>query len=492
METAYLYVRVSTDEQKRKGYSLAEQEERLLRHCEFNNIKIKDIVREDYSAKDFNRPEWKSLINKIKRNRHRQPENILFLKWDRFSRSVQYAYQMLGILRGLNVAAMAIDQPIDFDVPESIVMLAVYLSIPEAENHRRGLNTSDGMMRAKKMGRWPGKAPIGYVNLTALDGKKFIAPKQPEANHIKWSFQQLAKGRLTINQVWKMACANGFRCSKSNFWKLVRNPVYCGMVTIPACKDEGPRFIKGIHQPLITESLFHEVQELLNSRRKIVCKKEDLITSFPLRGFLTCPLCQGRITGSFSQGKRSKFGYYHCTRPRCRGRFRVEALNESYEKELKKMRLIPQVYELFGLVLEDENIYTNRRIQIDDRKAVLDRITKQQALMSRARNFYLNEKIDFEDFGRLKEEHNEISGYLDSQLRTITTKLLRGYMNTNAWPGGNLNILQAYKNMDIEEKRRIISLFSPSGIDPHTKTLAPLNFSKALSLIVDYCDAEGG
>ncbi len=30
MESAYLYVRVSTDEQKKTGYSLIEQEERLL------------------------------------------------------------------------------------------------------------------------------------------------------------------------------------------------------------------------------------------------------------------------------------------------------------------------------------------------------------------------------------------------------------------------------------------------------------------------------
>jgi len=76
METAYLYVRVSTDEQKRMGYSLAEQEDRLIQHCEVNNIKVRGIFREDFSAKDFNRPEWKKLINTIKRSKHRQPENI--------------------------------------------------------------------------------------------------------------------------------------------------------------------------------------------------------------------------------------------------------------------------------------------------------------------------------------------------------------------------------------------------------------------------------
>lgn len=78
------------------------------------------------------------LIKTLKSNRKRPAENILFIKWDRFSRNIEYAYQMLGILRGLNTKPFAIDQPIDFDIPESIVMLAVYLSMPEAKNNRRG------------------------------------------------------------------------------------------------------------------------------------------------------------------------------------------------------------------------------------------------------------------------------------------------------------------------------------------------------------------
>lgn len=76
---------------------------------------------------------------------------------------------------------MAIDQPIDLTIPESSVMLAVYLSVPEAENTRRALNTANGIRRAKQMGRYPNKAPLGYINLTGLDGKKIIPPRQPEA-----------------------------------------------------------------------------------------------------------------------------------------------------------------------------------------------------------------------------------------------------------------------------------------------------------------------
>ena len=224
IKSAYLYVRVSTDEQKRKGYSLPEQEDRLLRYCEQNHIAVKGIFREDFSAKDFNRPEWKKIINTLKKNKKNLSDSILFIKWDRFSRNIEYAYQMLGILRGLKTKAMAIDQPIDFDVPESIVMLAVYLSIPEAENSRRGKNASDGMRRSRKMGRWPGRAPMGYSNQSTQEGRKIIVPKFPEANLIKWAFEQFSKGTFSINQVRTMGCHKGLQCSNKNFGKYFEIP----------------------------------------------------------------------------------------------------------------------------------------------------------------------------------------------------------------------------------------------------------------------------
>ncbi len=87
MKTAYLYIRVSTDEQKRRGYSMPEQEDRLLKYCEYNNIKVKGIYREDFSAKTFNHPEWKKLMTVIKSKSLKENRHILFIKWDRFSRN---------------------------------------------------------------------------------------------------------------------------------------------------------------------------------------------------------------------------------------------------------------------------------------------------------------------------------------------------------------------------------------------------------------------
>lgn len=61
MKTADLYIRVSTDEQAEKGYSLRSQQEVLQKYCELNFIKIRDIFIEDYSAKTFKRPIWQNI-----------------------------------------------------------------------------------------------------------------------------------------------------------------------------------------------------------------------------------------------------------------------------------------------------------------------------------------------------------------------------------------------------------------------------------------------
>lgn len=488
MKSAYLYVRVSTDEQKRKGYSLPEQEDRLLRHCELNQIIVKGIFREDFSAKDFNRPEWKKLIKKLKSSRDQSPESILFIKWDRFSRSIEYAYQMLGILRGFNTTPMAIDQPIDFEVPESIVMLAVYLSIPEAENNRRGRNSSDGMRRSRKMGGWPGRAPMGYANQSTQEGRKIIIPKQPQAGLIKWAFEQFAKGTFSINQVRTMTCQKGLQCSKNNFWKILRNPVYCGIITVRATKDEELQYVKAVHEPIISEDLFRSVQLLLKSRRKQKETKFYTKFLFPLRGFIDCPFSGRRFTGSRSKGKIAKYRYYHCSTSRCKGRFRADTLEASYQNQLKKIALVPEVYELFSLVLEDENIYSARRECLDDRKTVFAEISQQEELMSKARRHLLCGKIDFEDFSDIKREHNQRLHNLNGRLEHLAQKL-KGYNSENEgiFPNSQICIFQSYSIQDIVGKRHIASLFTPLSINASLKEFYPLKIDQAISKIVAYC-----
>ncbi|MBD0284952.1 MAG: recombinase family protein, partial [Flavisolibacter sp.] len=156
---AILYVRVSTDEQADKGFSLQHQEEKLRRYCELQNIQVAGFYREDYSAKSFERPEFTKLLARLKKEK-KSADYLLFLKWDRFSRNAGDAYGMINTLNRLGIEPQAIEQPLDLNIPENKIMLAFYLAAPEVENDRRALNTIAGMRRAKKEGRWVGSAPI--------------------------------------------------------------------------------------------------------------------------------------------------------------------------------------------------------------------------------------------------------------------------------------------------------------------------------------------
>src|SRR5665213_993783 len=261
MKTADLYIRVSTDEQADKGYSQRNQEETLRKYCQINGVNVRKVIFEDHSAKTFIRPQWSELLLDLRKYRGKS-ELLLFTKWDRFSRNAGDAYQMIGALRKLGVEPQGVEQPLDLSIPENKMMLAFYLAAPEVENDRRALNVFYGMRRAKKEGRWMGTAPVGYINKIDEHGRKFITPKEPEASIMKWAFQELGNGVFAADQIRKEINNQGLKCSRGNFWSVIRNPVYCGKIQVTQYKDEEKIIVQGQHEGIISEALFYEVQDV--------------------------------------------------------------------------------------------------------------------------------------------------------------------------------------------------------------------------------------
>lgn len=248
---AYLYIRVSTDEQADKGYSQKHQDEKLRQHCAYHNIEIAGVYWEDYSGKTFDRPEFNNLLQHVKKNR-KSADLLLFLKWDRFSRNVAESYAMIYQLNKLGIEPQAIEQPLDMGIPESKIMLAIYQAAPEVENDCRALNVIAGMRKAMKEGRHVNMAPKGYRNVRDENNTPTIQPGK-DAPIIKWAFEEVARGIYTVAEIWRMAKEKGLNVGKSQIWNIFRNPFYCGKLFIPAYKDEEAVFIKGIHEPLVSQ-----------------------------------------------------------------------------------------------------------------------------------------------------------------------------------------------------------------------------------------------
>jgi site-specific DNA recombinase len=465
MQVADLYIRVSTDEQADKGYSQRNQEEVLRKYCDINSIKVRKVIFEDHSAKTFNRPEWTKLLADIKKYKGKS-DFILFTKWDRFSRNAGDAYQMISSLRKLGVEPQGVEQPLDLSIPENKMMLAFYLAAPEVENDRRALNVFHGMRRAKKEGRWMGTAPVGYTNKAGEDGRKFIAPKEPEASLLKWVFQELANGTLAADQVRKEANKKGLKCSRSNFWTVIRNPIYCGKIFIPKFKEDDSGLVQGQHEPLITESMYYDVQDTLDGKKRKERPNTKIVSqdNLPLRGYLTCPRCSRMLTGSASKGKYSLYYYYHCISP-CGFRHRAEEANEMFVGELKKFIPHPGVVDLYKLIISNTYKKQSSQQQNGSKQIVVD-MNKLNERIGKARDMLLAGDLDPADYRIIKADCEEKINRLEAKLAEAThisitvsiDKLIEKAVSSLS----QLDIL--YTKADITGKRQIISSIYPEKL----------------------------
>lgn len=458
MKKADLYIRVSTDEQADKGYSQRNQEETLRRFCEINRIEVRKVIYEDHSAKTFNRPEWQKLLSELKKHRGKS-DLVLFTKWDRFSRNAGDAYQMINTLRKLGVEPQAVEQPLDLSIPENKMMLAIYVAAPEVENDRRALNVFHGMRRAKKEGRWMATAPIGYVNKTNENGRKYIEPKEPEASIFRWAFAEIAKGQFNTEQIFKEAKKKGLGCVRSNFWFSLRNPVYCGKIRIPKFKDEEEYLVDGQHEPIISEALFYQVQDVLDGRARVYKPKVVANATLPLRGFLICPNCNRILTGSASKGRTLYYSYYHCSGG-CPSRFKAEEVNDQFVDELRKYVPNAAAVETFkkcvSVAYKDQS-----KIQQDDKKQLLTQLKEQQDRLAKARELLLTGDIDPADYKIIKTENERKITILEAKLAEFSgqSDSVMGYINDALNNLSNLDNL--FTTGTIERKRNIVGSMFP-------------------------------
>lgn len=63
---AGIYVRVSTEEQSREGFSLQKQEDRLKEFCQFKRYSIYKVYKDaGISAKNDKRPAYQEMVRNI-------------------------------------------------------------------------------------------------------------------------------------------------------------------------------------------------------------------------------------------------------------------------------------------------------------------------------------------------------------------------------------------------------------------------------------------
>ena len=456
-KNAILYRRVSTTDQKLFGNSLNAQQSSLRDFCTKHSMNIVKEFQEDYSAKNFIRPEWKKLNDFTKKNKSKI-DYLLVVDWDRFSRDAYEALRVIDDFKKLDIEVNCIEKWINYKDPTQKIMQLMYLGMPEVDNKIRSQKVQMGMRQGLKEGRYNVKPPIGYMPGKDELSKTLIQLDTVKAPLIEELFSTFALGIYSQNELLKMSKFRELKLSKSNLSRVLKNILYAGDVRVSAKDDEPEQIIKGLHKSIVSREIFNKVQHLLVSRTKNKSKRNKMRDDMYLRGHLKCVKCEGNLTGSPSTSKTgAKHYYYHCnTAKGCKERFKVKDAHNELINLFRDLKPPVEVCDLFELVLED-HYKTSKQSQYNDMKRVESEIQGLELKKDKLLDKLLDEVISNEVFTKhtknidkdLSERRNELSNLNDYQ------KDLSEYINYGLKLMQNLEMF--FEQSDVHIKNKLMS-----------------------------------
>jgi len=158
---AGLYIRVSTEDQAREGFSLPEQEKRLRAMCEYKGYEVYKIYKDaGISAKTGNkRPAFEELLQDIK---SKKCNTIVVLKLDRLTRSVYDWENILKFLEENNAYLDCANDDINKTNANGKMISRILTSVSQQEIERTSEKTKIGLTGAISSGHIPSRTPLGY------------------------------------------------------------------------------------------------------------------------------------------------------------------------------------------------------------------------------------------------------------------------------------------------------------------------------------------
>ena len=210
-KSAAIYVRVSTDRQAEKGYSISEQELKLKSLCVAHGLEVYKVYIDDgYTGSHIDRPALKELLRDVWDGK---VKNVVVYRLDRLSRDMQ---DMLEIIRRIFMPTNTrlISQTENIDTSTHVGRLAINILTSFAELEKDIINERMEMGRVgrAKSGRWHGKRPFGYD----YDKEKGILVPNADAIIVKQIYDMYLHGHK-LNHI---ANELGFPSSSSVLWIL--------------------------------------------------------------------------------------------------------------------------------------------------------------------------------------------------------------------------------------------------------------------------------
>ena len=314
---AAIYCRVSTYEQGRGDFSSLDSQEKINReYCEKNGWTVVDVYSDTRTGATLDRTQLERLLRDASAHGF---DLIAVTKLDRISRSVKDFLELDQRLMKLGIEWAITTQQIDTTTSAGKMQRTIMLAFAEFERDLIAERTREKLFAQARNGYWGGGyAPLGYdvINKRLIvngEEKKLVQLifklYTEHSSLVKVTDEINKRGYRTKLRYWKRTHKNsgGSPFSKTVIGDVLRNPLYLGLVRF---KSET---FKGLHEPIIDERLFNQVQkQLAASATGLAGTHRD--TPLELLGTVKCGFCTDKSFTSYYTNKENKrYFYYKCT-----------------------------------------------------------------------------------------------------------------------------------------------------------------------------------
>ena len=448
---AGIYIRVSTEDQAREGFSLGEQEERLREFCKFKRYEIFKVYKDaGISAKSDKRPAYQEMLEDIK---SKNINVIVAFKLDRLTRSVYDIEKLMKIVNDLECDIDCLADESNTTTSNGRMVMRIMTSVSQNEIEKCSERTKFGMAGAIKNGHIPNRTGLGFKR----ENKKLV-PDPLTKDIIVRIFDLYLEGKS------HQAIANIYNKEKvlgktnwydSTIQKILSNELYKGDY-VNGKRTKHPTYYENVIEPIVSKEKWEscQYQKLRNARHY------ERTATYLFTNKLKCSKC-GNFLGGHATTKTNgkKYYYYKCNT--CKTYF-----NEiDIEKELKAFML--------ELAKQDDlinNYYTpfiksKLEDKTEDYKKEIKDLDKQ---LDRIKTAYIKGVVKLEDFDKeikhieyqksdLEKRQKEQKQY-DNLSFTLNDLLIIQNMQEIEFYT-NPDVLNNWSNKSKEEKQKIIGKY---------------------------------
>lgn len=400
-----IYIRVSTEDQAKDGFSIHAQREKLTKYAEANDWDIVDYYVDDgISGKNLDaRPEVQRLLIDVEQGK---VNNVLIYKLDRLTRSVRDLIYLIEFFEKHCCTFNSQTEKIDTSNAVGRMFVKIIGIFAEFERENLAERVSFGYEQKTREGNYTNTQ--GVYGYDYIVGEQKLIVNEIERDIVNKIFDLYIDGESYFKIARRFNMENvptkrGGTWSPSTIKSILHNPLYIGKVRYGVqkrIKDKAFTVDGKNIEHIISDDKWELANQIVETRKHYCVRRYPSEASYFFHT-IKCGVCGGNMSARQQVKDGKKYITYRCNNA-CRGSCKAGGFSHKYMEEAF-MNYLDTLEEMKPdkSIMKKKNKIANSEGKKKSIEKVLEKLEAKKKLI---RTQFINDLISIDEYHILTEE----------------------------------------------------------------------------------------